>query len=258
MKKYIKVFIYLLKFSLMDLIVYRWDLLFRNIGFALESWVIILFFKVLYFNIPEINGWRYRDLLLIVAAYNILEWLLYFFYEHNHRRLHQKVNRGELDNLLTKPLDAQVIISFKDINFQSFAGLFVGIFIIFYVLKDPYTMVQLFSFILLFMVGAIIHYAISLMIATISFFTPKMEDFRHIEGRFRDLAFYPVDIYPPILKFVFKTFLPIAFFTTVPAQAFSNPSPQLFVEAFMVAGIFLFLSRKFFLTGLKRYSSASS
>lgn len=258
MKRYFAIFSSFFKISFINLTIYRGDIFFRNLGYAIESGILILFFNVLYLQITEINGWQFSDLLLILAAYNLLDWLLYFFYEHNHRDLHVKVNKGELDLILTKPVDTQFIVSFSRVDLQSFSGLIIGGGLILYVLRSAFYPERLALYLLLFLIGVIIHYCVSLIIASISFFSPQMEDFKLIEGRFRDLVFYPIDIYPPLLRFIFKSVLPIAFFTTIPAMSFSRLEPMIFIQAIFTMGVFVFLSRKFFLFGLRRYSSASS
>ncbi|MFN5195409.1 MAG: ABC-2 family transporter protein, partial [Cyanobacteriota bacterium] len=70
---------------------------------------------------------------------------------------------------------------------------------------------------------------------------------------------YPISAYPEGLRSVFTLVLPVAFLTTVPAEAIlGRASGPRALAALAMAGLFLLASRLFWRFALRFYTSASS
>ena len=70
---------------------------------------------------------------------------------------------------------------------------------------------------------------------------------------------YPITAYPVILRFIFTLLLPVAFLTTVPAEAVLGELNLITIlSGFLLSSLFLILSRRFWIIALKHYTSASS
>jgi ABC-2 type transport system permease protein len=70
---------------------------------------------------------------------------------------------------------------------------------------------------------------------------------------------FPLSAYPPTLRLVFTLVLPIAFLTTVPAEAIlGRATPGWIALALLVAAVSLALCRAFWRFALRHYTSASS
>ena len=70
---------------------------------------------------------------------------------------------------------------------------------------------------------------------------------------------WPVNIYPGWLRWLLTLVVPIAFAVTVPAEAVSGKLPtETLVLAVIMTGGLLWISRRFWLFGLKHYRGASA
>jgi ABC-2 type transport system permease protein len=70
---------------------------------------------------------------------------------------------------------------------------------------------------------------------------------------------YPVSAYPPALRLVFTTLLPVAFLTTVPAEALLGlANGRSVLAGIALAGLSLLGSRALWRLALRHYTSASS
>jgi ABC-2 type transport system permease protein len=70
---------------------------------------------------------------------------------------------------------------------------------------------------------------------------------------------WPVGIYPPWLRWSLTFLVPVAFATTVPAEALSGRlTVQTLLGAVALAAALLLISRAFWRVGLRRYSGASA
>jgi ABC-2 type transport system permease protein len=70
---------------------------------------------------------------------------------------------------------------------------------------------------------------------------------------------WPVGFYPRWLRFMLTFLIPVAFATTVPAQALAGRlSLDKLAGAYALAAALAVLSRIFWRVGVRRYSSASS
>ena len=70
---------------------------------------------------------------------------------------------------------------------------------------------------------------------------------------------YPISAYPVTLRLVFTLILPVAFLTTVPAQMILGEIHLYYLLlGFLIALLFLYLSRLFWYFALRFYTSASS
>ena len=70
---------------------------------------------------------------------------------------------------------------------------------------------------------------------------------------------WPVGLYPRWLRFALRFLVPVAFATTVPAQALAGRLSASALGAEAALAVFLFgLARLFWKAGLRRYSGASA
>lgn len=70
---------------------------------------------------------------------------------------------------------------------------------------------------------------------------------------------YPMSAYPPALRLVFTVVVPVAFLTTVPAQAILGlAEPRWLLASGLMAVLALGVSRTFWRFALRHYTSASS
>jgi len=107
--------------------------------------------------------------------------------------------------------------------------------------------------------GAIIIYSFFLILATLSFWFVRVENILVIFQSMYEAGRWPVSLYPGWLRYGLTFVIPVAFATTVPAEALTG---RLGWETMLIAvalALVLFIaSRAFWRIGLRHYSGTSA
>lgn len=222
--------------------------------------VYIVFIKIIYGNLTLIAGWDFYHSLLIIASFiliNALGWVTCAFMGD----LRKIINAGNLDGFINKPIDTQYLVSISRVDPEDILRLFLGICVLIYAITNikGLKIIDFVLYIILICNGYVIFYSILVFVTSISFWTIENRGLFRLSDSIIQISQYPSDIYSGIMKTVFSFIIPIAFIATVPAKVLSGWYDwKLVAESFLLAAIFFWLSRKFFLFGLRHYSSASS
>jgi hypothetical protein len=107
--------------------------------------------------------------------------------------------------------------------------------------------------------GGAIVYGFWLILATCSFWFVRVENILVIFQSMYEAGRWPVSIYPQWLRFALTFVVPVAFATTVPAQALTGRlTAQTLLGAVALAMALLAVSRLFWRVGIRYYSGASA
>jgi ABC-2 type transport system permease protein len=164
--------------------------------------------------------------------------------------------------VLLKPIDSQFFISLKKITPSGFLEILLGICLLLYCIEINQININL-SFLTLCLITIIcsicILYSLWFFISTTTIWFVKTWNATEVLRSFLYIGRFPLNSFSFSLRIFFSVFIPIAFITTIPSEVFLGLSQfwKILLEI-IVAIIFLFSSRKFWLFALKFYSSASS
>jgi ABC-2 type transport system permease protein len=107
--------------------------------------------------------------------------------------------------------------------------------------------------------GVVIVYSFWLILATLSFWFVRVENILVIFQSMYEAGRWPVSLYPAWLRFSLTFLVPIAFATTVPAQALAGRLTwQILLGTLALAVALFVVSRFFWRVGIQRYSGASA
>jgi ABC-2 type transport system permease protein len=261
MKKYLRVLIHLFKFGQVAFMEYRADFFLTWIGDVLLALFTVVFFNVVYAQTKLISGWSIGEIYVLLATVNFIEALIYFLYAESVRNIVRKLPKGDLDFYLIRPIDFQFLTTFSNISPQTLGPIVPAIVLLCLGLNSLSSISlgkMLIYFGLLFL-SLVVHYSVLLIISSLSIFTIRTEGLTHLDGRLRELGSRPIDVYPKLLRYIFYTVMPVAFFGSIPALALRQTfSPMLVWYTLAIAIVFLYSSRKIFYVCLRHYSSASS
>jgi ABC-2 type transport system permease protein len=210
----------------------------------------------------ELGGWSKPQLLAVMGVFTMVGGLIRTVIQPNMQRVVEDVREGRLDFALTKPADAQVLVSVRDVRFWQITDVIVGLVVLVVALiqiGDSVSARSLAVFIGVLFVGLVTIYCFWLMLASASFWLIRMNEVQELfDGVYR-AGQYPVGIYPGWLKYGLTFLVPLAFAITVPSEALTG---RLTWQAVSVGGAtmiaMLFLSRWFWRRGLRRYDGASA
>jgi len=178
------------------------------------------------------------------------------------QRLIEAVSEGTLDFTLTKPADAQFLVSIQRVEIWKLTDLVLGAGVLVFALVRMGTRldaVQAAGFAAALAAGGLIVYSFWLMLATLSFWFVRVENILVIFQSMYEAGRWPVSLYPRWLRFSLTFLVPVAFATTVPTQALSGRlTGRTLLGAGALAVLLLVVSRLFWRAGVRRYSGASA
>ena len=213
-------------------------------------------------QVNNLAGWSRPELLTVMGVHLLMGGVIRSIIQPNMERLMDDVRNGTLDFALTKPADAQTLVSVREFRFWQLVDVLVGIVVIcvaFYQMKGTLDAWQLLGFLAALIMGAIMLYCVWLMVTSISFWVIRVQEISNLFEGLYAAGRWPVGIYPEWLRTGLTFLVPVAFAVTVPAEALTNRlTGTSLLLAFAMTLLFMLLARGLWLLGLSNYSGASS
>jgi len=222
----------------------------------------LVVFGLVYSHTTELNGWTQSELLAVLGVQIVMAGVIHAVIQPNMMRLTQDVQDGKLDHALTKPVDAQMLVSVREVQLWQAIDIVTGAAVIgvaFVRLGGDFGLFDTLAFAVALVLGAVLLYCFWLVLATGSFWVVQMWFLPELfEGIFQT-GRWPVGIYPDWLRFGITFLVPIAFAITVPAEAVTSRLEwQTLAFAALFTVVAFVFSRWFWRFGLRRYSGASA
>jgi ABC-2 type transport system permease protein len=217
---------------------------------------------VVFAHTDNLGGWSRPQLLIVMGIFLIMNGITQAFIQPSMSMLIADIQKGTLDFPLTKPVDAQVLVSVRSVDIWQAADALIGAVILVVGLVEQDASLGLGdvgSFVLLVLMGTVTIYCFWLMLASTAFWLIKTDEMQELfQGLYRT-GQYPVGIYPGWLRYGITFVVPLAFAITVPAEALTGrlESIALVGAAGLTAGL-LVVSRFLWRRGLRRYAGASA
>lgn len=264
MQKYLKILLRQMKNGLSQRMIYPINFFIMSLGAILQMLLALIFVQVIFNYVNSFAGWSRPQAMIIVASYMIVEGMLWATVAMVSG-VATNIRTGLFDVLLTKPISPQFMASVWRSDPEDWMRV-VTAMIVFASnvpalnLSSTELIINGSVYILLLVNAYIIVYSIFLMIKTINFWVINGNSMHMIGEVIIQSSKQPVDIFfHKAIRIIFSSVIPLAFIATVPAKILIHgPKLNLIIYSYLLAGIFFYISRKFFLYGLKHYESASS
>ncbi|MCX6056836.1 MAG: ABC-2 family transporter protein [Chloroflexi bacterium] len=213
-------------------------------------------------QVETLAGWSRPELLAVMGVHLLMGGVIRSIIQPNMERLMDDVRNGTLDFALTKPADAQILVSVREFRFWQLVDVIVGIVVIsiaFIQLNGTLGILQFFGFLSALIMGGIMLYSVWLMVTSISFWVIRVQEISNLFEGLYAAGRWPVGIYPSWLRTGLTFLVPVAFAVTIPAEALTNrlTGTSLLIALGMTL-LFVVLSRGLWRLGLSNYSGASS
>ena len=262
LRKYLKVYSQFLYTSLASELEYKINIFIDLITAVLSLIGSIFLLSIFFQNSGEIGGWDFEQALIIQGIYTVLNGITNTWFNPNLTEIVKHVREGTLDFVLLKPIDSQFFISLKKINPSGVLEIILGFCLLLYCIRINQININ-FNFLILCSITLIcsifILYSLWFFISTTTIWFVKTWNATEVLRSFLYIGRFPLTSFSFSLRIFFSIFIPIAFITTIPSEVFLGISElwEIFLEV-LIAGIFLFTSRRFWLYALRFYTSASS
>ena len=177
-------------------------------------------------------------------------------------RFTEEVRDGKLDHALTKPVDAQMLVSVRQVEVWQAVDILTGAGVVIVALVrlgGDLGALDIVAFATALAFGAVLLYCFWMLLATLAFWVVHLWHLPELfEGVFQT-GRWPIGIYPTWLRLSVTFVVPIAFAVTVPAEAVTSRLDwQTLALAAGVAVVFFAITRWFWRFGLKSYTGASA
>ena len=218
---------------------------------------------VVFGRTTDLGGWTRPELLVVMGVFTMVGGIANTFVVPNMQKLVEDIQRGTLDYALTKPADAQTLVSVRHVSIWQSVDIFAGLIVLIVALAQlndgSDALRRAMSFIMLLLLGSWTIYCFWLILASSAFWFIRVGEMQELfQGLFRS-GQYPVRIYPGWMRFGLTFVVPIGFAVTVPAEAATNRLTTTTVVVALAAAVALGIgSRWIWRLGLRRYSGASA
>ena len=222
----------------------------------------VLGIGIVFGQTDELRGWRRDESIALVGVYFLVNGLTRVVIVPSMERLMEGVRQGTLDFTLTKPADAQLLVSIQQVQVWRLVDVGLGLAVLVVALVRlgaDLGFGRALGFAATLVAGTAIVYSFLLMLATCAFWFVRLENILVIFGSLYEAGRWPIGIYPPWLRVGLTFVVPVAFAITIPAEALVGRLawPSL-LGAVALAAAFLFVSRRFWRFGLRHYTGASA
>jgi ABC-2 type transport system permease protein len=229
-------------------------------GLAVAVGLVVL--ALVYSHTPTLNGWNHSELMVVLGVQILLGGVVHMLIQPNMQQLTDEIRDGKLDFALTKPEDAQVIVSLRSLQLWNFTEIVSGASVVAVGLARINVHISVgdaVAFVALLALGALHIYCFWIVLATGAFWIVDAWFLADMFEGIWQVGRWPIGIYPGWLRYSMTYLVPIGFAVTVPAQAVTN---RLHWHTGMIALVFAValavFTRWFWRFGLKRYSGASA
>ncbi|CAA9572650.1 Efflux ABC transporter, permease protein [uncultured Synechococcales cyanobacterium] len=206
------------------------------------------------------EGWSWEETLVVLGIFTLLQGFSSTFLSPNLNKIVQQVQQGTLDFVLLKPISSQFWLSTRTLSPWGLPDLIFGLVLIGYAGQQLGLGLSnyLFSIIpLIFGLASL--YSLWFMLGATSIWFVKIYNVTEVLRGLLEAGRYPMVAYPAAYRFFFTFVIPVAFLTTIPAEAMLRRAELSWVTGagFLALGL-LYATRAFWKFALRFYTSASS
>lgn len=260
MKRYVKVLRLFWSTAIAAELEYRLNFVIASLS-SLGNLIGSLFSLFLFYrNGYTFQGWNWDEALVLLGIFTLLQGFSATFLVPNLNRIVEQVQQGTLDFVLLKPIGSQFWLSARTVSPWGLPDVIFGGILIAYAggrLGLGFSNYLLSALPIVFGIASL--YSLWFMLGATSIWFVKIYNVTEVLRGLLEAGRFPMVAYPAAYRFFFTFVVPVAFLTTVPAEAMLGRSPVVWlVGAGGLALGLLIASTIFWRFALRFYTSASS
>ena len=159
--------------------------------------------SIVFAQTDTLGGWTRDELVALIGVFFIVRGLIDVVVKPSMERLMEGVRRGTLDFDLTKPADAQVLVSTRAVDIWRLVDVALGVIVLGVAMGRMGEQVGLdraLAFCVLLVAGLAIIYSFLLILTTLAFWLVRLENILVIFATVYEAGKWPIGIYPPWLR----------------------------------------------------------
>jgi len=210
----------------------------------------------------NLGGWSRPELLAVMGVHILMGGLIRTTIQPNMVKLMEDVRQGTLDYALTKPEDAQLLVSVRESQIWQAVDVLVGTIVLVVAvlqLEGGIGVGEALAFAVALILGGLTIYCFWLILTTLTFWVVRIHETVELFEGVYQAGRWPVTVYPFALRLILTFLVPLAVAITVPAQGItSRLTGQTLAMAAAFTAALVGATRWFWKRGLRRYSGASA
>jgi ABC-2 type transport system permease protein len=211
---------------------------------------------------PTLGGWEPWELMVVVGVHTALGGVIRSVIQPSMQLLMEDIREGKLDFALTKPVDAQLLVSLRRITVWPLVDVAVGLGVVLLAALQGevvVTPVGAVTFLAALPLGAVMIYCLWLIITTGAFWIVRMEHVAELFNGLYQAGRWPIGLFPGWLRALFTALVPLAFAVTLPAEALTSRAGLLALAgAALFTLVLVGFTRWFWRLGVNSYAGASA
>jgi ABC-2 type transport system permease protein len=227
-----------------------------------HTFLFLIFIETVLGNVPSIGTWSRPSMYVAYGTFVLVYALAQFGIEPNISALTDGMRQGELDYVLTKPIDAQAFISLRSYRLTALADVLTGSAIVVYglmQLSTTPTWLDVLEYTVVLLCGLAIVYSLWLLSVLYVFKAIRVDSIAVLFIPILQFARYPISVYPIAFQTIFRFVIPLVFVATVPAESLlGHVGFSEVISGIATAFGCLVLTRVGWIKACRSYTSASS
>jgi ABC-2 type transport system permease protein len=262
MGRYLRLYLYFLRFSFSRAMEFRLDFGFRIVMDMIYYVVNIGFFSVIYHHTNLLGGWDYDQILIFICGFFFIDAFHMTVFANNMWFLPQYVNKGDLDYYLLRPVSSLFFLSLRDFAANSFVNLIIASgLVIWAIAQSPvsYSLESIVLFALLLLNGSLIYQLLHILFIIPVFWLHSNRGLGELFYSVEKFCDRPDRIFSGPMRKALLTVLPFSLVASYPARILLDGFNTGFLLHMLAATLLLYaVVQAFWKLALKSYSSASS
>jgi ABC-2 type transport system permease protein len=217
---------------------------------------------LVYLYTPSLGGWGPWELMVVVGVHTALGGVIRALIQPSMQLLMDDIREGKLDFALTKPVDAQLLVSLRRITVWPLVDVVVGLGVVVVAatrMGQGVTLLGAAAFLVGLLLGAVMIYCLWLVITTGAFWVVRMEHVAELFNGLYQAGRWPIGLFPGWLRAIFTVLVPLAFAVTMPSEVLTGRAGLLALGAAAIFTLALAtFTRWFWRLGVRNYSGASA
>ena len=240
---------------------YRLDVTISTVASFLHDAATLLFLSVIFSNIRQLQGWSFHEMIFIWGFAVVTRNIGYTVFDIV-ANAYRYIGRGDMDGALVRPRPILLqMAAVSGFNTFSMGRALVGIAAIVISLQGIHLEWWAWVYLPVAAVSAVLlQFGMVLLIICISFVTVQTMSLYGAVAWLSQFGQYPVEIFSPVLQFIFIWVIPYAMMGFIPAAFMLRGAQYLALGLVQPAlgAVFLAVSLLVWRAALKRYSSTGS
>src|SRR6266700_627168 len=222
----------------------------------------LTFIGVLYLHTEHIGTWTKWQVVMLIGASHFIQQIFQAFFLINCTNLSELIRTGKLDFLLLLPINTRFVVSLRQVDLGAFVNAASGATVIAYAARQMHLApgpAQVLGFLVLSLVGILIHYSLMFVLASISFWTVRAQGIVWGYYNLFNIARMPDEAFAGLFKAFFTFAISLLLVSNVPVRLLADKlssGPLLILLAMSV--VCFAVSEWGWRASVRHYASASS